>query len=539
MKKIISVLVIVMLTSVLALTASAKTVLKGDVDMNGKITASDARTTLRTAARLETMDETQIIIADVTGDGKVTASDARTILRCAASIEKNLGTVEIEDASSENNGETTTQAPVVKTELSSGIGMNYKDFISKFGGMRKVGTTDGTTEYTNDQMTIISDPQMIYSGNVSSIIITGGDYTLNGVFTGMTKSDAVNALKEDKWTVKDEDSSSVILTKNAMLMELTLSDGTVTKVEYCFAQSLLSPDERPVTETTTQEEPTAETTTKEEPTAETTTKEEPTAETTTKEEPTAETTTKEEPTAETTTKEEPTAETTTKEEPTTEEPTTQPSPGGNVTYEELPEQVKSFLEGTFGIIGYNYSEGKKNAVSMYVTPENVKAGMGLDSGNETISLDILIKDINGDAETYLIVPETNQYCEFSTFAMNMLGIKPEDLKIDFDTGSTNYDAIVKTNEKSAGVDYVVYTVDTGTEYCKIFTIDDNIKRIETYNVSDGVLKTRIDVETFLCEIPAGTFSLDGYQKKSFVVLFGSFVYKKKDRADLVTFRTVL
>ncbi len=496
MKKLTALLIVFMLTFTFMVTASAATVLKGDVDMNGKITAMDARTVLRAAARLDEITDTQKIIADVSGDSKVTASDARTILRRAANIEKDLGTVEIEEASGDtgttettkpDETEATTAPPVERTELSTGISMNYRSFMDKFGAMRKVGRADSVIEYTNDKMTILSDPYMIYTGNVSSIIITGGDYTLNGVYAGMSKADALSTLKADKWTVREEASSSVRLTRNAMVMLLTLSDDVVVKAEYTFAESLLPPEERPTETTTEKEEPA--------------TKDEPSTE---------ETTTKVEPSTE---------ETTTKKE----EPTTLPSPGGNIEYEDLPSQIKSFLEGHFGIIGFNYSQGKKNAVSMYITPTDVKAGMGLDTGNGTLSLDIVIKDVTGKSDTYIVIPGEKKYCELTPFAMNILGIKPEELKIDFGTASGDYKAIVRTNEKSAGVDYVVYTIDTGKEYCKVFTIDDEIKRIETYSSTDGVMKSRIDVTTFITEVSPSEFSLDGYKKKSFMELFGSLL----------------
>ena len=61
----------------------------GDVDGDGKITASDARLALRRAVDLETWNEMapQFLSADVDMDGKVTASDARKILRAAVDLE--------------------------------------------------------------------------------------------------------------------------------------------------------------------------------------------------------------------------------------------------------------------------------------------------------------------------------------------------------------------------------------------------------------------------------------------------------------------
>lgn len=60
---------------------------KGDVNGDGKITASDARLALRISAKLDTPDEKTMLAADVNGDNKVTASDARKILRHSAKLE--------------------------------------------------------------------------------------------------------------------------------------------------------------------------------------------------------------------------------------------------------------------------------------------------------------------------------------------------------------------------------------------------------------------------------------------------------------------
>ena len=59
----------------------------GDVDMDGRIKAVDARLALRAAARLETLPENSQRLADMDGDGKVKAGDARVILRIAARLD--------------------------------------------------------------------------------------------------------------------------------------------------------------------------------------------------------------------------------------------------------------------------------------------------------------------------------------------------------------------------------------------------------------------------------------------------------------------
>lgn len=64
--------------------------IKGDVNLNGKVTAADARLALRKSAKLESLSEEQFSNADINGDKLVTSTDARMILRYAAGIEKVL-----------------------------------------------------------------------------------------------------------------------------------------------------------------------------------------------------------------------------------------------------------------------------------------------------------------------------------------------------------------------------------------------------------------------------------------------------------------
>ncbi len=87
MKKIIYLTVsVLILLCVMNLSVYAGDYL-GDVNRDGKVSASDARTVLRAAAKLEALDSIQMFIADVNVDGKINASDARHILRCSAKLE--------------------------------------------------------------------------------------------------------------------------------------------------------------------------------------------------------------------------------------------------------------------------------------------------------------------------------------------------------------------------------------------------------------------------------------------------------------------
>lgn len=66
---------------------SVELVVIGDVNYDGKLTASDARLALRIAANLEETTEYVIYVADFDANGRITASEARKILRVSAKID--------------------------------------------------------------------------------------------------------------------------------------------------------------------------------------------------------------------------------------------------------------------------------------------------------------------------------------------------------------------------------------------------------------------------------------------------------------------
>ena len=65
-------------------------IIKGDTKADGKITAADARTILRIAAKLDTPDEITSAAADINSDGKISSSEARDALRFSAKLTSTL-----------------------------------------------------------------------------------------------------------------------------------------------------------------------------------------------------------------------------------------------------------------------------------------------------------------------------------------------------------------------------------------------------------------------------------------------------------------
>ena len=69
-------------------TANAASVKAGDVDLDGKVSAADARLALRSSVKLERLSAEAAVNADADHSGSITPSDARLILRCSVSLEK-------------------------------------------------------------------------------------------------------------------------------------------------------------------------------------------------------------------------------------------------------------------------------------------------------------------------------------------------------------------------------------------------------------------------------------------------------------------
>ena len=109
----------------------------GDIDGNGKITASDARMILRVSAKLDKIDDDKMNLADVNGDKKITASDARTVLRMSARLES-LKEVATKEATTKA---PTTKAPTTKAPTT-------KPATTKPATTKPVTTKPAVTETT-------------------------------------------------------------------------------------------------------------------------------------------------------------------------------------------------------------------------------------------------------------------------------------------------------------------------------------------------------------------------------------------------------
>lgn len=453
MKRIVTIFTVTVMAVVLAVTASAKTVKLGDVNGDGRVTASDARSILRFAATLDTYNEELLNISDVDINGKVTASDARKVLRVAATLEVDLGEITIGE-------EDTTADNVERTEVKDGIGMTVTNFIKTYGSMTKDGTSDDSTMYHNDELIIVSDPAMIDDLKINSITVTDGDYTLNGIYVGMSSDEANAMLINDGWKLNSSGNIAEYI-KHSDIMKLAVRNDTVAQVELCLAVSIATqkPDE-----TTTQEPATN----------------------------------------------------VTPSEPTTQDPETTTQPPEETTepdyipVDELPEEIKSFISGRFGFKGTVYnSDGQQNNVTLYTDGQNIGISMAMNmSDNSIVNVKVLIVD-EGDDEPnmYMVNPDKGTYSRFSP---SLFGMSVDSFNVGMNAGDINSIKMQTKTVTEDDVEYLVYytVTDSGTTY--FYTLNDKIKRVASFDTSDSQV-SRIDVEEFYSSFADDVFSYSQYK----------------------------
>ncbi len=173
MKKIFIVLISVILT--LSLAFGAFSALMGDADLNGKITASDARAVLRYSAKLSTLTRDQLAVSDINSDSRVTAADARIILRISAKLENINDYIKEPETMSETEI-TTSKIPVSDKKLTSNeiysLAKEYTLTIKSIGADGKTAAT-GTGFYINKNGWIATNYHVIK--DAYKITVTDGN----------------------------------------------------------------------------------------------------------------------------------------------------------------------------------------------------------------------------------------------------------------------------------------------------------------------------------------------------------------------------
>lgn len=104
--------IILAMPSISVAFAEEVTAAYGDINVDEQVNAQDALIALKSAAKIEELDDTQKFLADVNGDTSVDAKDALLILQKAAKIIDKFPVEEVEVTETPENTEVVTDAPV-------------------------------------------------------------------------------------------------------------------------------------------------------------------------------------------------------------------------------------------------------------------------------------------------------------------------------------------------------------------------------------------------------------------------------------------
>jgi len=176
MKKIITAIIVVLLISFFVFCASAKTVKKGDVNVDGRINASDARIVLRAGAQLDEISSEQVIIGDMDNNSKITAADARKILRIASQLDKNDETVQITESETESASRT-------EQEWLSFFNTAVNKLKSEAPGLIRTKQIIVKDFQTSDPLAdiYINAYKDIYTGDIDEIELVGPEATIERI----------------------------------------------------------------------------------------------------------------------------------------------------------------------------------------------------------------------------------------------------------------------------------------------------------------------------------------------------------------------
>lgn len=164
----------------------------GDINDDDKITAADARIILRTAARLETLTEIQMLAADIDGNGKVTASDARVALRISAKLDSIDNYIKEEPPVEE----PPVEEPENSYDLSGFFGVNGDTLTAEFPEFVFEDGHAGADGAAID----ISDDGFIYDISV----FDSGKFNIYGINSNTELSEAITKLEEAGFVMTDE-----------------------------------------------------------------------------------------------------------------------------------------------------------------------------------------------------------------------------------------------------------------------------------------------------------------------------------------------
>lgn len=239
MKKIFTALFSLILA--LTLAFGAFSALMGDVDLNGKITASDARAVLRYSAKLSTLTRDQLAVSDINSDSRVTAADARIILRISAKLE-NINDYIKEPETKDETEITTSKSTVSDKKLTSNeiytLAKEYTLTIKSIGADGKTAAT-GTGFYINKNGWIATNYHVIKD----AYKVTATDGNMNDY--DVTRIVAYSQLKDIAIiSVENKPSNCAVFSSNYTTGNTIYTLGSPLGLELTFTSGMISQSNR-------------------------------------------------------------------------------------------------------------------------------------------------------------------------------------------------------------------------------------------------------------------------------------------------------
>ncbi len=188
------------------------------------------------------------------------------------------------------------------------------------------------------------------------------------------------------------------------------------------------------------------------------------------------------------------------------------------------DQIKAFFDRTCFMQGAMYADGEGSPLSLAFDGNNIEAQTNIDG------IEVSILQIDG--VTYLKRSATKQYVEFTESVMQMMGIDPSDLVLDF--GATSYEDV--QNKLSSTYD-VTINGEKGVcrEYAngfiyRFYTVGGEIKEIDICR-EDGTVDTQISLNYFSESIPSDQLTLKGYEEATIGTMFADIIAEDADNGN--------
>lgn len=160
---IILAMIIALILPITYAAASDSAPEKGDANGDGRVTAADARLTLRFAAKLISAADINFEAADFDENGRITAADARKIIRVAAKLDPNAF-ISVAEPTTVKPPKPTTEAPVTSKIISVPLINQYPEFpsgcesVAAVMNLKYYGFNISVTRFIDEYLPIGSAP---------------------------------------------------------------------------------------------------------------------------------------------------------------------------------------------------------------------------------------------------------------------------------------------------------------------------------------------------------------------------------------------